>query len=130
MGMAVLVCKNGKWDYDSTATAEANKCDEEGATKTDSTSMMGMTMKTTYVCEKGQWKLDLSGFGGDWTPGDSSGTGFKWNFGDSTGTGFNWDFGDSSGTGFNFGDSSFTLPGGNGGNWDIRPVVKDTTAAP
>jgi hypothetical protein len=60
----VRVCTNGQWVYDSTATAEANKCTEEGATKTDSSSTMGFTMAMTYVCKDGQWKMDASGFQG------------------------------------------------------------------
>jgi len=65
----VSVCTNGQWVYDSTATAEANKCTEEGATKTDSSSMMGMTYATTYVCKDGKWSMNM-GSGVSGTPCD------------------------------------------------------------
>ena len=48
MGM-VMTCKDGQWAYDSTATAAANKCDEEGATKTETMSMMGSDIEMKYT---------------------------------------------------------------------------------
>lgn len=63
MGM-VLVCEDGQWTMDSTATAAANKCDEEGATKTETMSMMGMDIEMNYVCKDGQWSIDMGDLGG------------------------------------------------------------------
>ena len=122
MGAAVLVCRNGQWEYDSTATAEANKCDEEGATKTETMSMMGMDIDMTYKCENGQWTMDMSGMGGgNWGGfGDSSWAGGDWGgFGDSSWTGGNWNMGDSS----SFGSGFFDW-GGQGGMGGQTPTAE------
>ncbi len=105
MGM-VLVCEDGQWAYDSTATAAANKCDEEGATKTETMSMMGMDIEMNYVCKDGQWSMDMGGF-----PGGGTGS-----WGDSSFTmpgGGSW--GDSSFTGFPGGGQGGFPGGGQGG---------------
>lgn len=92
MGM-VMKCEDGHWALDSAATAAANTCDEEGATKTEKSSMGNYEMEMNYVCKDGKWEMQMPDFGGMFG-------------GDSTG-GF-------PGGNFNFGDSSFTMPGGGG----------------
>jgi hypothetical protein len=99
MGM-VMTCKDGQWAYDSTATAAANKCDEEGATKTETMEMGGGNgFEMTYVCTDGKWEMKMPDFSGMFG-------------GDSTG-------GFPGGGNFNFGDSSFTMPGGGQGGWNM-----------
>jgi hypothetical protein len=94
MGAAVLVCMDGQWVYDSTATAAANACDEEGATKTETMTMSTYEMEMKYTCKDGQWQMDFSGMGGMEGWGDSSFTmpgGGDWSgYGDSSWTGGNW----------------------------------------
>ena len=97
MGM-VMKCEDGHWALDSAATAAANTCDEEGATKTEKSSMGNYEMEMNYVCKDGKWEMQMPDFGGMFG-------------GDSTG-GF-------PGGNFNFGDSSFTMPGGGQGGWNM-----------
>lgn len=102
MGM-VMTCKDGQWAYDSTATAAANKCDEEGATKTETMSMMGSDIEMKYVCKDGQWQMDMSSFGGG-----QGGMG-NWNMGDSTTFG-GGNFGGGNFGGGNFGGGNVPAP--------------------
>lgn len=105
----VMVCKDGNWEVDSAATEAASKCDEEGATKTEPMSMGGFEMEMKYVCKDGEWIVDMSSFGGGMPGGEGGG---NWNMGDSTGASqgrSDW------GKWLTGGDSSSTLPGGNGG---------------
>lgn len=115
MGM-VMKCEDGHWALDSAATAAANTCDEEGATKTEKSSMGNYEMEMNYVCKDGKWEMQMPDFGGMFG-GDSTG-GFP--------GGGNW----------NFNDSNFTMPGGGqggfpgGGNFgggagDVTPPVAE-----
>lgn len=85
------------FSFDTTGFGDMMKCDEEGATKTETMEMGGaFSMDMTYICKDGQWEMQMPDFGGMFG-GDSTG-GFPGGMG-------------------NWGDSSFTMPGGGQGGF-------------